>query len=503
MNLKQNLLRTRVLVLRPWFLGTLLVIFLLIPTQVYARTTTYIGNYEVTVEDNGIKKETVRVAGTMGKVVKSRETGMSRAVEKTWNYSYYTTDQQGSTRQELSESVIASGTKQSIPKPNSYYAYGTPIPVTTSEASLRGTPKQSVLNAQTQKVEDTYTGQKKDEETNLMYYNARYYNPQTGLFIQSDSVDDGQNKYQYVASNPISNTDPSGNVGGSGAGQDCMCGGNRSGIYSDESVAFLKQAGKVYGTTVLVGATASAAVELGAPTAVSALESAMQYVAASPVVAWVATKAEKVINLVDKTTTIASCLGLIDREACSEALVMGGLPHITDFELTGVSRISELPVRGGGFDNYTSEVANEIATIYAGSSGLDYLDVMDLTNASLDGKFISDEAMIQISLEEMVLSASSGDGIMRGVCYHIACLQSAIFNRTATQLGVPATSRVVYITNESGDRVHALTEINDISLDGVYWDQGNVFNNLNHRRVSTGIEYTNAFGQFNPASDFQ
>ena len=217
-NLKQDLLRTRVLVLRPWFLGTLLVIFLLIPTQAYARTTTYIGNYEVTTEDNGTKKETVRVAGTMGKVVKSRETTQNnRAVEKTWNYSYYTTDQQGSTRQEISESVITNtpvtpirqpAEKQSsIPKPNTYYAYGTPI---SSHPEL---VSGSVLNAQKQVVEDTYTGQKKDEETNLMYYNARYYNPQTGLFIQADSVDDGQNKYQYVAGNPINNTDPSGNDG--------------------------------------------------------------------------------------------------------------------------------------------------------------------------------------------------------------------------------------------------------------------------------------------------
>ena len=214
-NFKQNLLRTRVLVLRPWFLGTLLVIFLLIPTQAYARTTTYIGNYEVTTEDNGTKKETVRVAGTMGKIVKSRETNTkTKEASKGWEYTYYTTDAQGSTRQEITES-------KPIPKPNTYYAYGTPIPVTTSEASLRGTPKQSVLNAQTQKVEDTYTGQKKDEETNLMYYNARYYNPQTGLFIQADSVDDTANKYQYVASNPINNTDDTGNWCWGGYGNTC------------------------------------------------------------------------------------------------------------------------------------------------------------------------------------------------------------------------------------------------------------------------------------------
>src|SRR3989344_7983346 len=167
---------------------TLFLLWLFIsPTPTHARETTYIGNYEVTVEDNGVKKEVVRVAGAMGKVVKSRTiTGSAKSV---WDYAYYTTDAQGSTRQEMTEG-------KPVSKPNSYYAYGSPV---------------IDLNAQTQKVEDTYTGQKKDEETNLMYYNARYYNPATGLFLQADSVSDGQNKYQYVASNPVNNTDPSGN----------------------------------------------------------------------------------------------------------------------------------------------------------------------------------------------------------------------------------------------------------------------------------------------------
>ena len=181
---------------RKSLLNILVLVLLIIfysPT-VYAseRAVTYIGNYEVT-ESEEIKKEVVRVAGGMGKVIKSRERHIRTRNIPQWEYKYITTDSQGSTRQELTAEVIASGTKQS---PNTYYAYGTPI---------------NPLNAQKQIVEDTYTGQKKDEETGLMYYNARYYNPQTGLFIQADSVDDGQNKYQYVGGNPINNTDPSGN----------------------------------------------------------------------------------------------------------------------------------------------------------------------------------------------------------------------------------------------------------------------------------------------------
>lgn len=127
-------------------------------------------------------------------------------------HAYYTTDAQGSTRQEVSENQLrqtsSSGTSSSArPKPNSYYAYGSPV---------------NPLNPQSQKVEDTYTGQKKDEETNLMFYNARYYNPNTGIFLQADSVDDGQNKYQYVAGDPVNSTDPSGNCWFGFIGLDCQ-----------------------------------------------------------------------------------------------------------------------------------------------------------------------------------------------------------------------------------------------------------------------------------------
>jgi RHS repeat-associated protein len=202
-NIIFSVFRTRNLVLSSWFLG----VVLFSPSVTYAaasRTVTYIGNYEVTVEDGVGKKETVRVAGTMGKVVKSRTAdGRSRNIP-TWKYSYITTDAQGSTRQELTQSQI--NNPELVEGPNTYYAYGTPIPSSHPELG-----SGSILNAQKQIVEDTYTGQKKDEETGLMYYNARYYNPQTGLFVQADSVDDTANKYQYVASNPINNTDPSGN----------------------------------------------------------------------------------------------------------------------------------------------------------------------------------------------------------------------------------------------------------------------------------------------------
>ena len=54
-----------------------------------------------------------------------------------------------------------------------------------------------------------YTSQIKDFSTNLYYYHARYYNPQTAHFISADKAE-GPNRYSYVAGNPIVRNDPSG-----------------------------------------------------------------------------------------------------------------------------------------------------------------------------------------------------------------------------------------------------------------------------------------------------
>ena len=63
-----------------------------------------------------------------------------------------------------------------------------------------------------------FTGQIEDQETDLYYFNARYYNPQNGLFMAADKDINnkfstlGFNRYIYVNSNPIAFTDPSGMV---------------------------------------------------------------------------------------------------------------------------------------------------------------------------------------------------------------------------------------------------------------------------------------------------
>jgi RHS repeat-associated protein len=61
-----------------------------------------------------------------------------------------------------------------------------------------------------------YTGQEKDDETNLHYYNARYYDPHIRRFTQPDDIiqdvydPQSLNRYSYVRNNPLRYTDPTG-----------------------------------------------------------------------------------------------------------------------------------------------------------------------------------------------------------------------------------------------------------------------------------------------------
>lgn len=66
------------------------------------------------------------------------------------------------------------------------------------------------------KVSRQFTGQIKDDESGLYYYNARYFDPELGRFIQPDtdipdmSNPQSYNRYSYVMNNPLRYTDPNG-----------------------------------------------------------------------------------------------------------------------------------------------------------------------------------------------------------------------------------------------------------------------------------------------------
>lgn len=66
------------------------------------------------------------------------------------------------------------------------------------------------------KVSNQFTGQVKDEETGLYYYNARYYDPELGRFIQPDIIiadlgnPQSYNRYSYTLNNPLKYVDPNG-----------------------------------------------------------------------------------------------------------------------------------------------------------------------------------------------------------------------------------------------------------------------------------------------------
>src|SRR3989338_2238037 len=128
----------------------------------------------------------------------------------TYHTSLVLTKNQELSTKNLIVSDYLSSTKQiikedcSIVEQPSYYPYGTFHSYTPGVKEIH-TPGVNDNNRY-------YTGQRKVTNDSPIYnYNARYYNPNLGIFIQPDSVE-GPNRYAYVGGNPIMKNDPSGNA---------------------------------------------------------------------------------------------------------------------------------------------------------------------------------------------------------------------------------------------------------------------------------------------------
>ncbi len=63
-----------------------------------------------------------------------------------------------------------------------------------------------------------YTGKDYDEDAELYYFNARWYDAELGRFTAEDPIKDGTNWYAYVGNRPLVYTDPTGLVPAEGAG---------------------------------------------------------------------------------------------------------------------------------------------------------------------------------------------------------------------------------------------------------------------------------------------
>jgi len=102
----------------------------------------------------------------------------------------------------LNSSCVLSSPGGTLQETNVYYPFGR-IQLTAAQPG-------------TFQVSRQFTGQVKDDETGLYYYNARYFDPELGRFIQPDdripdlSNPQSYNRYSYVANNPLRYADPSG-----------------------------------------------------------------------------------------------------------------------------------------------------------------------------------------------------------------------------------------------------------------------------------------------------
>jgi RHS repeat-associated protein len=86
----------------------------------------------------------------------------------------------------------------------------------TGSALIEQQPYEAFgVNAGSARTRYGYTGRERDDLTGLMYYRARWFDPQQGRFFSEDPIgyNGGYNLYAYVENDPVSSIDPLGFVG--------------------------------------------------------------------------------------------------------------------------------------------------------------------------------------------------------------------------------------------------------------------------------------------------
>ncbi len=141
-------------------------------------TTTYIGNYVEWIE------------GADYPLVKYYYAGNTRVAMRSDSLKFLLGDHLGST-------AITTNSSGGFNSEIRYYPWG----------GVRYTSGSSPTTYQ-------FTGQRIERDLGLYFYNARWYDPQLGRFIQADTIVpggvQGLDRYAYVGNNPLRYTDPSG-----------------------------------------------------------------------------------------------------------------------------------------------------------------------------------------------------------------------------------------------------------------------------------------------------
>ncbi|MGE3298664.1 MAG: RHS repeat domain-containing protein [Porticoccaceae bacterium] len=167
-------------------------------------TTHYVGSVEIIKKPNGTWEKKRYIGGVLI-VTLASDGGGSK--------DYLFTDHLGST------DVIAHRFGNVLQR-MSFDAFGARRNPTANNAPTPwGTlPIIQQLNFDTSRTTHGYTGHEGADKVGLIHMNGRMYDPVLGRFIQADSIvqdpfdPQSLNRYAYVLNNPLSATDPSGNI---------------------------------------------------------------------------------------------------------------------------------------------------------------------------------------------------------------------------------------------------------------------------------------------------